>query len=133
MEINRRKFIKNISAFGLLTSSFPLLTSFIEDPNSDYSKSKIDKIELFRYDIDIPRYFSWGTWHNRQHLFMKISSGQYYGWSEIPASINNPNFQPGKWVEYLRNYKGLTLDKALQFLYSHQSQGTIVNKRIGIY
>ncbi len=124
MEWNRRNFIKNISALGLLSTAYPLLTSFENESNLDFLKEKISKIELYRYDIDIPRYFSWGTWFNRQHLFMKISSGNYYGWSEIPASTNNPDFQPTQLVEYLKTFKNLTIDKAQKLLSTQQVLGT---------
>ena len=84
---------------------------------------------MFRYDVNIPRFFSWGTWYNRQHLFMKITSGDYYGWSEIPASLNNPDFFPTEWIEYLRDYIGLTLDQSFKSLHSQQVKGTKYRQR----
>lgn len=120
MGTNRRDFVKKFSALGLISATYPFLNSFQGSTELDYLNEKIDKIELFRYDIDIPRYFSWGTWYNRQHLFMKISSGNYYGWSEIPASVNTPDLDPSEWVKYVRSYNGLTVGQAQKLLFSQQ-------------
>ncbi|MFV9551404.1 enolase C-terminal domain-like protein [Algibacter sp. PT7-4] len=124
MEIKRRNFIKNISALGVLGATYPLLSSCINKNDTAYLNEKITKIELFRYDINIPRYFSFGTWLNRQHLFMKISSGEHYGWSEIPASRNNPNLKPITWVNYVKQFKGLTVGEAQNVLESQQVAGS---------
>lgn len=113
-----------MSAFGILGATYPLLTACSGKNSSEYLNEKITKIEIFRYDINIPRYFSWGTWHNRQHLFIKISSGDFYGWTETPASKNNPNYQPTEWVKYLEKFKGLTLGEAQKRLASEQVLGS---------
>ena len=122
MKTNRRHFIKSMSALGVLGATYPLLSSCVN--KKEYLNETITKIEIFRYDINIPRYFSWGTWHNRQHLFIKISSGDFYGWTETPASKNNPDFKPTAWVNYLKQFKGLTLGEAQKLLASEQVLGT---------
>ncbi|WP_282055823.1 mandelate racemase/muconate lactonizing enzyme family protein [Maribacter luteus] len=125
MNKSRRGFIKNISAVGLSTAICPTFLSCInKNSNVDYLKEKINKIELFLYDINIPRYFSFGTWLNRQHLFMKISSGSHYGWSEIPASRNNPNEDLSSWVNYVKQYKGLSIGAAQKLLQTQQVEDT---------
>lgn len=129
MKTSRRKFIKGITTLGLVTTAYPLITSFTDAAKLGYLKEKISRIELYRYDIDIPRYFSWGTWHNRQHLFMKISSGDYYGWSETPASMNNPDFNPTEWVEYLKGFLGLSIGQTYELLNSQQGLGTKVSAK----
>jgi L-alanine-DL-glutamate epimerase-like enolase superfamily enzyme len=101
-----------------------LLSSCVNKNGNEYLREKITKIELFRYDINIPRYFSWGTWHNRQHLFIKISSGDFYGWTETPASKNNPDYKPTEWVNYFKQFKGLTLGEAQKLLASEQVLGS---------
>ncbi|MEN8764776.1 MAG: mandelate racemase/muconate lactonizing enzyme family protein [Wenyingzhuangia sp.] len=121
---NRRDFLKSISAFGIVGATYPLLSSCIGKNRSEYLKEKITKIEIFRYDINVPRYFSWGTWHNRQHLFIKITSGDYYGWTETPASKNDPNFKATAWVEYLERFKGLSISDAQRLLLSEQVIGS---------
>ncbi|TDT46926.1 L-alanine-DL-glutamate epimerase-like enolase superfamily enzyme [Maribacter spongiicola] len=121
----RRGFIKDISALGLSTAFYPTFLSCInKNSGANYLNEKINKIELFRYDINIPRYFSFGTWLNRQHLFMKISSGAHYGWSEIPASKNNPNEDLSSWVNYVKQYKGLTIEQAQSLLQQQQVEGS---------
>ncbi len=124
MKTNRRDFIKSMSALGILGTTYPLLSFHSGKNGIEYLNEKITKIELFRYDINIPRYFSWGTWHNRQHLFIKISSGDFYGWTETPASKNNPNFKPTAWIKYLEKFKDLTLGEAQKLLSSEQLLGS---------
>lgn len=124
MKTNRRDFIRSMSALGIVGSVYPFFSSFESIIGNDFLNEKITKIELFRYDINIPRYFSWGTWYNRQHLFMKISSGDFYGWSETPASKNTPNFNPISWVKYLENFKGLTIGEAHKIIASQQFSGS---------
>ena len=124
MKTNRRNFIKSMSALSVLGATYPLFSACSSRNGSEHLKEKITKIEIFRYDINIPRYFSWGTWHNRQHLFIKISAGDFYGWTETPASKNNPNFKPTAWVRYLEQFKGLTLGEAQRRLASEQVLGS---------
>tara|TARA_R110002096_G_scaffold9533_3_gene37592 strand:- start:27387 stop:28616 length:1230 start_codon:yes stop_codon:yes gene_type:complete len=124
MKTNRRDFIKSMSALGIVSATYPMLSSCMGKSGNEYLNEKITKIELFRYDINVPRYFSWGTWHNRQHLFIKISSGDFYGWTETPASKNNPDYKPTDWVNYLEKFKGLTLGEAQKLLVSEQVLGT---------
>lgn len=113
-----------MSALGVLGVTYPLLSACDNKNGTEYLNETITKIELFRYDINIPRYFSWGTWHNRQHLFIKISSGDFYGWTETPASKNNPDFQTTTWVTYLEQFKGLTLGEAQKLVASEQVIGS---------
>lgn len=113
-----------MSALGLVGATYPWLVSCLGKGGNEYLNEKITKIELFRYDINIPRYFSFGNWLNRQHLFMKISSGDYYGWSEIPASRNTPEYNPISWVSYIKQFKGLTLFEAQKLLSTQQVTGS---------
>ncbi|WP_248722448.1 mandelate racemase/muconate lactonizing enzyme family protein [Seonamhaeicola sp. ML3] len=122
MKTNRRNFIKGISSLGLYSLSYPLLSSCIS--NKDVLTAKITGIEFFQYNINIPRYFSFGTWLNRQHIFMKISAGDYYGWSEIPASRNNPDIDLSPWVNYVKQFKGLSIVEAQKLLQSQQVKGS---------
>lgn len=122
MKTNRRNFIKGFSAVGLYSLSHPLLSSCMG--SKDLLSEKISKIEFYQYDINIPRHFSFGTWLNRQHLFMKINAGGQYGWSEIPASRNNHNVDLSPWVKYVKQFKGLTIFEAQKLLYSQQVEGS---------
>lgn len=125
MKTNRRNFIKGLSSVGLFSLSYPLLSSCISD--KDVSTARITKIEFYQYNINIPRYFSFGTWLNRQHLFMKISAGSYYGWSEIPASRNNPDVDLSPWVNYVKQFKGLNVLEAQKLLQSQQVEGSKIS------
>ncbi|MFK7982394.1 MAG: hypothetical protein AB8G86_20600, partial [Saprospiraceae bacterium] len=122
MKKDRRKFLKNSAALLSIGSFFQW--GACGNVSANTSKATIENIELFRYDINIPRYFSFGTWHNRQHLFMKITSGDFYGWSEVPASINNPDFAPSNWVNYLKQYIGLDIYSAQKLIWYKQKVGT---------
>jgi L-alanine-DL-glutamate epimerase-like enolase superfamily enzyme len=124
MKKNRRDFIKNMSALGIAGVTYPLFSACAGKNGTEYLNEKITKIEIFRYNINIPRYFSWGTWHNRQHLFIKISSEDFYGWTETPASKNNPDYKPTEWVAYLKQFKGLTIGEAQKLLASEQVLGS---------
>ncbi|XCF05451.1 mandelate racemase/muconate lactonizing enzyme family protein [Tamlana crocina] len=125
MKTNRRNFIKGISSVGLFSLSYPLLSSCISDKN--VLTEKITKIEFYQYNINIPRYFSFGTWLNRQHIFMKINAGDYYGWSEIPASRNNPDVDLSPWVQYVKQFKGLSVLEAQKLLQSQQVKGSKIS------
>ena len=129
MSLTRRSFLSSSLTVATLPGLLPFLGRAWPESHRVVSDARIDRIELFRYDINIPRYFSWGTWHNRQHLFMKITSGQHYGWSEIPASINNPDFDPREWAAYLTTFQGLGMDQALRMLASQQVPGTSVSTK----
>ena len=109
-----------MSRLALAGVTYPLITACSNSKPAGYDDVKITRIELYKYDINIPRYFSFGTWHNRQHLFMKVSAGDYYGWSEIPASRNRPNLNPVKWVNFVKQYKGLSIDNAQKLLAAQQ-------------
>lgn len=125
--MKRREFINKSTQFSSGAILGTLLTSF------DWATKKnpsIEKIELFRYDINIPRYFSFGTWHNRQQLFMKITAGDYYGWSEMNGSNNNPDFDLKENSKFLHDYKNLKIHDAYELLKSRQTKGTKFNKNI---
>jgi L-alanine-DL-glutamate epimerase-like enolase superfamily enzyme len=51
---------------------------------------------------------------------MKLTAGDFYGWSEIPASRNEPDLHPVSWVNYVKQFKGLTVSAALKLLESQQ-------------
>lgn len=119
--MKRRKFIGHtIKGAASLTATtlLPTLTSARDQAN----KFKIDSIELYRYDSNIPRYFSWGTWYNRQQVFMKISSGEHYGWSETNGSTNNPDLDLKHWGQFLLTLKGMGIYDAYDLIKKNQVQ-----------
>ena len=58
---------------------------------------------------------------------MKISAGDYYGWSEIPASRNNPDVDLSAWINYIKQFKGLSVLEAQKLLQSQQEKGSKVS------
>ena len=124
--MNRRDFVLK-AATGV--SLAPLLSFATTN-----AKHSIDEIELFRYDINVPRHFSWGTWHNRQHVFMRMVSGEHEGWAEVAAAKNNPELNLADWGRFLHNFRGLTLKEAYKVIRQHQigngKQGKYVRRQL---
>ncbi len=115
--MKRRQFITKTTQVFSGVYIFSSLGSF----STHQTKSPvIHKIELFLYGINIPRHFSWGTWFNRQQVFMKLSAGDFYGWAEVSASKNNPDIDLADWGGFLKEYKGLTINDAYTLLKSKQ-------------
>lgn len=101
---------------------FVLLVSII-GINSVEAKDKkihkIDGVELYLFNIEKPLHFSFGTWHNRQHVFVRITSGKYCGWSEHNAGRNNLDFDLEKYSEGLKELKGMEVHEALKSVKKH--------------
>lgn len=79
---------------------------------------KIDSIELYMFNIEKPLHFSFGTYHNRQHIFVRIISGDNSGWSEHGAGRNNPDFDLKEYARDLRQLKGMDMYEALELVQS---------------
>ena len=77
---------------------------------------RIDAIELWRLDVTTQRHFSFGTWHNRQHVFMKVASDGQQGWGEVLAAKNNPKLDIAPWGACFGALHGLTIPEALDGL-----------------
>lgn len=116
---NRRRFIKgSVLAAPVL---FPGVLSFVLSACNSKMKptlSKIDKIEVYRYDVTLPRYFSFGVYKNRQVAFLKLTSGDYIGWGEMNATINKPEMDMSEWGKFLNSLKGMAVKDAFLFLES---------------
>ncbi len=111
--MQRRKFISTLSKS---LAVFPAL-SFVAFDNKDFV---IDEIKVYRYDINTVRHFSWGTWYNRQHAFIKFRAGAHHGWSEMVASTNNPDLDIAEWGTFLEPFKGMTVKEAFEFITDEQ-------------
>ena len=102
---------------------FCLLVSFLAGRNvfangAGKKKNKIDGIECYLFNVEKPLHFSFGTWHNRQHVFIRIISGEYSGWSEHNAGKNSLDFDLEKYAEELKCLKGMGLHEALKMVQS---------------
>ena len=120
--MKRRKFIINTFKTTAAISAYSLLPA-CSLSNTGNLTNKIDKIELYRYDSNIPRHFSWGTWHNRQQIFLKLTSGKHIGWSETNGSTNNPNLDAKKWGQFLRPLLGMPVKGAYKMIKKNQFSG----------
>jgi len=130
MEYNRREFLKTATKLASI-GAVSTLVSWKSIRELLQSKHIIDKIELFRYDVNTERHFSFGTWNNRQHIFLRITSGSLSGWSEVLASTNNPALNPLEWGAYLKEFKGLEINEAYIKLTAFQFTGsTLTNKNL---
>jgi L-alanine-DL-glutamate epimerase-like enolase superfamily enzyme len=72
----------------------------------------IDSIELYRIDVAVERHFSFGTWHNRQHVFLRAVSGEYSSWAELIAGHNDPGIDIAAWGRDFTILKGCSIADA---------------------
>ncbi|NMM48736.1 enolase C-terminal domain-like protein [Marinigracilibium pacificum] len=121
--MKRRDFVLN-SLKGVMAVSVGGLLPACEFSNKNTDSFKIDKIELFRYDSNIPRYFSWGTWYNRQQVFLKLTSGNHVGWSETNGSTNNPDLDLNIWAQFLRPLLGINVYDAYKKIKENQVESS---------
>jgi len=122
-QINRRRFLNHTLKGVSFFAAYPVLQAC-----SSGKSPSIEKIELYRYDINIPRHFSWGTWHNRQQIFMKVTAGDYFGWGEVSGSTNNPELDLRKWGKFLGDFKGLEISQALEQVHTQQNEQMVLDK-----
>lgn len=111
--MNRRNFVKT----GILAGGSSLLISPAIFSCATKSET-IDQINLYLINVDVARHFSHGTWNSRQHVVCQITSGEHSGWSEVIATINNPELNVGEWGSYLAELKGKTFIDAFDYLES---------------
>jgi L-alanine-DL-glutamate epimerase-like enolase superfamily enzyme len=76
----------------------------------------VDRIELYRVDVDKARHFSFGTWHNRQHAFLKISADGHAGWAEAICGKNEPQLDIAQWGQCFKELQGLSISQAIEHL-----------------
>lgn len=78
------------------------------------ANSKVDSISLYMVNVTKSRNFSHSTWHNRQHVFIKIQAGRHAGWAEALANKNDLDFDIAKWGSYLNELNGMPIAKAIE-------------------
>ncbi|MBI4979907.1 MAG: hypothetical protein HZC28_20675 [Spirochaetes bacterium] len=76
----------------------------------------VEQIELFRYDVDVPRHYSWGNWDSRQIGFIRIASGGHSGWGENRITSNDKHVDIVKWASCFAELKGRTITEALDLV-----------------
>jgi len=118
MNINRRQFTGSLGAIMLSTISGNIFSTC----NSD-SENKVDGVSMYLINVTKARNFSHSTWYNRQHIFVKIQSGEHMGWAEALANKNDLDFDIKKWGSYLNELKGMPIAKAIEYCRSNFLQG----------
>ena len=92
MNISRRQFTSSMGAILLSSFSGTMLNSF-----SKLTGNTVDSVSMYLINVTKARNFSHSTWHNRQHVFIKIQSGNHTGWAEALANKNDLDFDIAKW------------------------------------
>jgi L-alanine-DL-glutamate epimerase-like enolase superfamily enzyme len=70
--------------------------------------------------VVVPRYFSFGTWHNRQHGVLRITSASHAGLSEDMLSANEPQGDLLEQGQCFRQLGGLPIGEALSRSYAQE-------------
>ena len=73
----------------------------------------IQKIVFYLFNVEDVRKFSFGTWNNRQHVFVAVKSDKNTGWGENIISVNNPDVSMDAWLSLAENLVGLSLSDGL--------------------
>jgi L-alanine-DL-glutamate epimerase-like enolase superfamily enzyme len=110
MKISRRKFAESLGVIMLSTMSGNISGSCISG-----SEDKVDRVSMYLVNVTKARNFSHSTWHNRQHIFIKIKSGEFTGWAETLANKNNLDFDIAKRGGYLNELKGMPVSEAIEY------------------
>ena len=105
--MNRRTF--------LTTGSLGLAAGLAALPRRHVEPSIVGA-ELYLINVEAVRHFSTGTWYNRQHLMLHLRTGNHGGWSEIIASVNEPEVDLSEWRERAALVIGKTPREALDWL-----------------
>lgn len=74
---------------------------------------RVESVELYRFDCVKPRHFSFGTWHNRQHLVLRVRYGAHSGWGEMIAAKNDPTFDIASKAPEFAGLVGLSIGEAI--------------------
>ncbi|MFY0653194.1 MAG: mandelate racemase/muconate lactonizing enzyme family protein [Cyclobacteriaceae bacterium] len=110
MAINRRQFTGSLGMIILSALSGNALSSSIKGAGI-----KVDSISLYMVNVTKARNFSHSTWHNRQHVFIKIQAGKHTGWAEALVNKNDLDFDIAKWGSYLNELKGMPIVEAIEY------------------
>lgn len=86
------------------------------------AEAKIDAIEAFLINVNFERHFSFGVWKNRQHLILRVVSGENSGWGECITAKNNLDYKPETFLKDFKSLKGMTLTQALAFLEENKAR-----------
>lgn len=83
---------------------------------AEVPEPKISGIDFYLINVETPRHFSFGDWNSRQHLFLRVRSGNFEGWGECVLSANNPDINLKKCADAMKPVLGKTPSEALQYM-----------------
>ena len=83
---------------------------------AEVPEPKIFGIDFYLINVETPRHFSFGDWNSRQHLFLRVRSGNFEGWGECVLSANNPDINLKKCADAMKPVLGKTPSEALQYM-----------------
>lgn len=72
----------------------------------------VERIELYVFNVEVEQNFSFGTWNNRQQIFISIQSGVACGYGEEVLTVNDPDVSLEDWGNELAKLKGKTIPEA---------------------
>lgn len=79
----------------------------------------ITEAKLYLFQVNATRKFSFGTWLNRQHVFIAITAGNETGYGENIISVNQPDVSLKPWQDWLQELVGKPFCEAFSLLRSH--------------
>lgn len=83
---------------------------------AELPEPKISGIDFYLINVETPRHFSFGDWNSRQHLFLRVRSGNFEGWGECVLSANNPDIDLKKCADAMKPASGKTPSEVLQYM-----------------
>jgi L-alanine-DL-glutamate epimerase-like enolase superfamily enzyme len=92
----------------------PLTTAHPHVPPAFFTApGRVEAVELYRVDCTKPRHFSFGTWHNRQHLVVRLRCGALSGWGEMIVGKNEPTLDVAQKGAAFGELAGLSVPAAI--------------------
>ncbi|MEK3912287.1 enolase C-terminal domain-like protein [Paenibacillus sp. FSL H7-0331] len=82
----------------------------------------IESIEVYRYDVDVQRNFSHGSWSNRIHGFIRITAAGQSGWGENIIAVNQDQLDLKAWLDSFQPLIGMRISDGIAWLMSHLQQ-----------
>ena len=73
---------------------------------AEVPEPKISGIDFYLINVETPRHFSFGDWNSRQHLFLRVRSGNFEGW----------DIDLKKCADAMKPVLGKTPSEALQYM-----------------
>lgn len=75
--------------------------------------ARIEKVVLYKYNVNAVRKFSFGTWNSRQHVFISIRTSFHAGYGENIISTNDPGISLDEWNTWGQTLVGISVSDAL--------------------